>query len=136
MTHPNKYASDVLDYFYEEGDRDLIYFGDIIGEVSYDANDVKFAKTDEQRFMDACRLVRYLTDSHDFDVGTNLELHGEVMEYVPFIGGYEEFFAIASRLFSEKGIDDMELDFAGWLRKKKKGKPAPPATDDIAKLFG
>jgi len=40
-----QYAKTIVDYLYDEGDRDIIFFGFIIGVVSFDREDAPYEKS-------------------------------------------------------------------------------------------
>ncbi|RXZ36329.1 hypothetical protein D9O50_07255 [Oxalobacteraceae bacterium CAVE-383] len=131
----SEYAVDMLNYFYEEGDRDLIFFGQILGAVSYDDEDRLFDKTPEQRMTDAIKLVNYLISLGDFDVGRTIEQDG-TCTYSFYKNGFQEFCVAANEMFSKNGIDNINLHAEIWLKKIHVGLPAPTIPNDIVKLFG
>ncbi len=132
----NQYASDMLNYLYEEGDRDLIFFGQILGVVSYDENDNLFSKTSERRFNDAIKLVNYLISLGDFDIGRTLKQKDGTYINVIYNNGLSEFLLNANELFSKNGIDDMDLNSGIWLKKLHIGQSKSRIPNKITELFG
>ncbi|MGO7402874.1 hypothetical protein [Rhizobium ruizarguesonis] len=49
-----------MDYLYDEGDRDIIFFGFIIGVVSFDREDNPYEKSEADRFNHSLRLANFL----------------------------------------------------------------------------
>lgn len=131
----NQYASDMLKYLYEEGDRDLIFFGQILGVVSYDENDNLFRKTPERRLSDAIKLVNYLISLGDFDIGRTLKQKDGEYINVLYKNGLSEFLINANELFSKNGIDDIDLNSGIWLKKLHIGQSISRIPNEITELF-
>lgn len=51
------YVNDLLQYLYDEGERDLISFSQILGMVSYGEEDEFLGKSNDQRIEDALSVV-------------------------------------------------------------------------------
>lgn len=135
MTDP-QYAIDMLDYLYEEGDRDLIFFGQILGVVSYDRNDRLFDKTPERRIADAIKLVDYLISSGDFKAGQTQKQQDGSYTHIFFQNELHEFGMNANVMFSQNGIDDVDLNSGIWLKKVRIGQSVSAIPNEILALFG
>ncbi len=130
-----QYATDTLDYLYEDGTRDLIFFGQILGVVSYDNDDILFDKTNEERISDALKFARYLISLNDFDVGQMKKQLDDTLVYTPFSKGFEELYLTANNLFKKNGIDDSDLNLGIRLRKLNNHNPPSKIPHEIIKLF-
>lgn len=129
------YAMEMFDDLYGEGDRDIVFFGHILGMVTYDQDDVALGKRPAKRLEDAITLVSYLVSEKDFPIGCAQEgMNGEVF-YVPFERGLEGFKKCVTEIFEEKGIDHINL-FVGTYLQKTHLTPAPKSLPDfIVDLF-
>lgn len=131
----NSYAVDMMSYLYDEGDRDFILFGEILGMVSYDRDDQPFSKSDERRMFDALKLVDFLVQLGDFCVGHTQRRPDDSFVDNVYGQGFEGFRADASEIFFRDGIDGINLNSGLWLKKVKSGKPCPEIPAAIKGLF-
>ncbi|MEC4720259.1 hypothetical protein RY831_13940 [Noviherbaspirillum sp. CPCC 100848] len=134
MKNP-QYVIDMVDYLYEEGDRDLIFFGQILGVVSYDENDNPFDKTPEKRMSDAIKLANYLISSDDFCLGKTVKQQDETYQYRVYEEGFQKFCEDVTRAFSSNGIDDVDLNAGIWLKKLKIGQRRTAIPREIMEMF-
>lgn len=130
-----EYATTMLSHLYEEGDRDMIFFGQILGMVSYDNDDRLFSKTPEKRLDDAFKLVKYLIQSRDFHVGKTIKKCNETCSLISYGSGFEEFYVDAMKMFLHNGINDVDLNSALWLRKNHIGQPLPVISPVVFDFF-
>ena len=111
------YVNDLIDYFYEEGNRDLISFGQLIGIVTYDQDDISFGKTSIQRLEDALLLARFLVGTGDFECVVYRQNPDSTFYISPVIGGIEGLDFLTHKKLELGGIDDLELVSGFWLKK-------------------
>jgi hypothetical protein len=124
-----------LEYLYEDGDRDLIAFGQVLGEVTYDVNEVRYDKSEMDCFRDACDVVDFLAGSGDFEVLHVVDVAG-ARDYAPFANS-AEFRSHMAQLFENSGgTPSGDLSFAVWLKKRHVGWAPPRIPERIANLFG
>jgi hypothetical protein len=131
----SEYCQKMLQYIYGEGDVDIIFFGQIIGVVSYDENDFPFGKTPSKRFDDGIALVNYLVSIGDFFLGENRKIDGDGVIGEICSGGFQRFFEVANSFFLRGGIDDVDLNSGIWLKKAQVGKLPPQVPLEIDALF-
>lgn len=129
------YVNDLIDYFYEEGNRDLISFGQLIGIVSYDKNDISFGKTSIQRLEDALLLARFLVSTGDFECVSYRQNPDLTFEISPVIGGIEGLDCLAHKKLELGGIDDLELVSGFWLRKLSDDKISAAINSCVYDIF-
>lgn len=131
----NKYALEMIDSLFEEGDHDFIFFNQILDAVSFDENDLPVAKSIQQRTKDALKLVEYFISLGNFDVGCMERGQKDDLAYVPCAGGFDEFCKRAEHLISQNGLEDDYLNFGMRLRKLHQGALPPPITQEIESIF-
>jgi hypothetical protein len=131
----SQYAFDMLDYLYEEGDRDLIFFGQILGMVSYDRNDNLVDKSPEKRIADAIKLVEYLISDGGFEAGQTVKRQDGTFVYDLYQGGLREFCMHVNEMYAQYGIDGVDLNSAIWLKKSQPGRPESTVPPEIIELF-
>lgn len=129
------YAKTMVDYLYDEGDRDIIFFGYIIGIVSYDRKDIEYDKSEYTRFCHAIKLANFLVSRGDFRPGTSVRQADSGFCKTLYEGGFEEFRKNLEGLFDEGGIDNIDLVAGPWLIKNYIGQSAPAIPDSVAELF-
>jgi hypothetical protein len=132
----SSYAEEVIRDLYEEADRDWLSFDWILGYVTYDRDDRKFNKTDEQCFVDACAVVRHLFDSGDFSVG-QLVAGDKVntVKYVAFAQGYPYFFNQIRQRVEVDGLANPDYGHAYWLQKERRGSVPRALPREIVQIF-
>lgn len=132
---PVPYAIESINALYEEGERDCIFFGQLIGYVTYDSDDVSFEKCDQDRFYDAIELAKFLLSEDYFQVGhMQKEMSGD-LRFVSYSGGFEEFRQAAATLFSAEGIDSDYLTWGMQFIKIRTGICPPSIPDNVINLF-
>jgi hypothetical protein len=134
---PQQYAQETLSYFYEVGENDQVYFGQLLGAVSYDRHDRLLQKSSWHRLSDALHLLRFLIDSGDFLLWqSSTQTSGKLLQQ-PFAGRVNDFRRIAEALLVRGGIDDIDLNTGYWLRKIPVGQSQSSRTvpEDIVDLF-
>jgi hypothetical protein len=127
-------AIDTIEYIYEEGDIDLIFFGHIVSMISFDEDSNLLPKTPLRRLADGFKLVSFLVSSNDFYVAQTVGYPDGSYEDFRF-ASLDEFQEMASQLFREGGLDDIDFKVGSWVRKTKIGTPAPPIPPEIVDLF-
>ncbi|MBW9065402.1 hypothetical protein JNB71_19035 [Rhizobium herbae] len=126
-------ASIVIDYLYDEGRRDIILFGYILGLVTSDGENL-YQKTPEQRFSDATTLSNFLVSSGAFVAGkTTNDSNGEFKQYI--FEDFEDFIVLNKSNFEKGGIDDIDLITQTWLKKVTKKDIPEIIPEFIEKLF-
>jgi hypothetical protein len=131
-----EYAKTMVDHLYDEGDRDIIFFGFIIGVVSFDREDAPYDKSEADRFNHALRLASFLLSDGDFSPGKSIRQENGNFRKTLYEGGFEEFRQDLENLFGGGGIDNIDLLAGPWLVKNNIGKSAPSLSDSICELFG
>ena len=131
-----EYARTMVDYLYDEGDRDIIFFGFIIGVVSFDREDAPYEKSEADRFDHALRLASFLISEGDFSPGKSIRQENGKFRETLYEGGFEEFRHDVENLFGGGGIDNIDLVAGPWMVKNNIGKSAPSVPDCISQLFG
>lgn len=131
----SKYCQKMLQYIYNEGDIDIIFFGQIIGVVSFDENDLSFGKAPLKRLADGLALVNYLVSIGDFFLGENRRLAGGGIVCEICSDGFQRFSELANSFFLRGGIDDVDLNSGIWLKKNQVGKLPPRVPLEIDALF-
>lgn len=129
------YAKTMVDYLYDEGDRDIIFFGHILGIVSYNGKDIAYDKSESTRFCHAIRLTNFLVSGGEFRAGISVRQTDGSFRETLYKGGFEEFRKNLERLFDEGGIDNIDLIAGPWLIKNNIGRSAPAIPDSVAELF-
>ncbi|PDV86525.1 hypothetical protein CO652_20875 [Rhizobium sp. H4] len=125
----------MVDYLYDEGDRDIIFFGHILGIVSYDRKDIAYDKSESTRFCHGIKLANFLVSGGDFSPGISVRQTDGSFRKSLYTGGFEEFRKKLERLFDESGIDNIDLVAGPWLIKNYIGRSAPAIPDSVAELF-
>lgn len=128
-------AESLVDSLYEEGDRDILFLGQILGAVSYGPSDVPVDKPPQARFDDAMNAVRCMVSSGDFALGRTVVDYTENTPYKLVDGGFDEFLAIARARMSIGGIDDIDLNAGLWLQKMRPGAAVPSVRRELARHF-
>ncbi len=131
-----EYAKRMVDHLYDEGDRDIIFFGFIIGVVSFDREDAPLEKPEADRFSHALRLANFLISEGDFSPGKSICQENGEFRRTLYEGGFAEFRQDLDNLFGGGGIDNIDLVAGPWLVKNNLGKSAPSVPDCISQLFG
>lgn len=127
-------AKTVFDFIYNEGSRDVILFGYIIGLVSSGGDEKLNKKTPEQRFGDAIKLTRFLVSSGDFVVGkTTARFNRNFGENI--FEDFEDFVLLNKSNFEKGGIDDIDLITETWLKKITKNDVPEIIPEHIEKLL-
>lgn len=132
---PAEYAKIMIDHLYEEGERDLIFFSQLLDMVSYDFNDVSFGKKDGERVEHAIALASYLLSSACFEAGQTIRDAEGIIRYEVYSAGSNDFCEAVRSYFDHGGIADINLDYAIFLRKIVMGSMAPVLSSDITGLF-
>jgi hypothetical protein len=121
-----QYAGEMLDYLYNDGDIDIIFFGQILGVVSYDDEDKPFAKSKKQRLDDAIKLAVYLLESNDFSMGEMIKPKTGLSYFSPYTFEKRSPQTIFQEKFSNcEDIDDLNKTIEIVFKKNIKNKPAP-----------
>ncbi|RWX14332.1 hypothetical protein EHI42_17850 [Rhizobium hidalgonense] len=107
----------MVGHLYDEGDRDIIFFGFIIGAVSFDREDAPYEKSEADRFNHALRLANFLISEGDFSPGKSIRRENSKFRKTLYEGGFEEFRQDVENLFDGGGIDNMDLVAGPWLSK-------------------
>jgi len=129
------YAEKVIAYLYEEGEYDWIAFGQLVGYVASDENDVAFGKSDDEIFRDALSVGMYLIDSGDFFVGSLNSGHHPKGHLSPFQNGKGDFLRIAHQYYESEGLQALELIAGIWFEKTNHGKMTNEPTDALCRIF-
>jgi hypothetical protein len=133
MENSNAFIS--LCELYQDGDRDWLSLEQLLGEVTYDANEKRYSKSDAQRVKDMIVLLRYLCASGDFEVG----------ELAPGKDGKTKFIA-AEKTIDEvcegienatynHGLKNGEFLMGIWLRKLRPGKIPGALNKEVERIF-
>ncbi|MDI5929995.1 hypothetical protein QBK93_35940 [Rhizobium leguminosarum] len=110
-----EYAKIMIDYLYDEGDRYIIFFGDILGIVSYGREDTPFDKSPSARFFHAVKLAEFLVHKRDFSPGISVRQEDGGFRNTFYEGGFEKFCEDLNCRFNEGGIDNIDLIAGPWL---------------------
>ena len=129
------YVNDLIDYLYEEGNKDLISFGQLLGIVTYDQNDDSFGKKPIQRLEDALLLASFLVNSGDFDCVVYTKNPDSTFCLSSIADGVQGLAFLTRKRFELGGIDDLELVSGFWLRKLSFGNKRPTIGEDIYFIF-
>ncbi len=134
-----KYAIDVIQDMYSEGDRDYIFIENIIGLLAYDEFDEPSGLSDGEVFSRAMKLLRFLTESGDFEIlQASSEGDSRRVSHVPCKGSVLEVESLL-RDEAKKSTGSNFFNYKFVLRKTKKGIPFPDAPgipNEILKLWG
>lgn len=132
----DEYAKNMIDYIYEEGERDYIFFGQLLGMVSYDFDDISLRKNDSERIGDAISLASYLIFSGGFNSGRTINCREGFFEYKFFLDGIDGLKREVILKFKQNGIDDIDLNYGIWLRKTNLGQEREGnLPDEVINLF-
>jgi len=127
-----QYSTDMIDYLYEDGDRDYVLFGQIISIVSYDREDHPFNKTDKQILIDSINLTKYLVSTGDFNIGKTIKTSDNNFSYI--ILNMDDFIKQVEQEFKKSGVKG-EIHYVFWLKKLNKNKRTLDIPDSIRNLF-
>ncbi|EJJ31135.1 hypothetical protein [Rhizobium sp. CF142] len=130
-----QYAKDVVDDIYDEGDRDIIFFGHILSFVTYDKDDKPYDKSPDEVYNDAKELSKFLISNGDFSPGLSVRQPDGSFKNVLFEGGFDEFNTYLNNVLSEGGIDCIDLIAGPWLMKNNIGESAPIVPGYVADIF-
>jgi hypothetical protein len=129
------YPLEMFDYLYSEAEYDIIFFGQLIGVVSYDCNDIPCKKNNIECFCDALKLAEYLVTLTDYAIGRTMVNEDESVSAILFKNGFQEFNAVATEIYTEYGIDSTALKVELWLQKIKGRQPPKVLPGEILSLF-
>ena len=128
------YPQIIVNELYEEGDRDLLFFGFIAGPVNYDLDDNSYGKPDEIWFEDVIKLICYLVETGYFSAGRMLETDCGV-KFVPYENGFSEFEADARQCMHDSGLHGDALSIGLTIKKVHLRKVAPLIPESIRRLL-
>lgn len=131
-----EYAFNVIKDIYDEGDRDYIFMENIIGLIAYDEFDDPRGMSDDEVFIDAMKVICFLTKFGDFEMFRASNKKG--VEEISHELCEGDAFKIESLLRDEarKTGKSNFFDYQFVLKKTKKGKIPPEIPQEISELWG
>jgi len=131
-------ATELIEDIYREGDIDIIFFGQLLCDVSGKQVDIgeaiSYCKLPEQRVADAIRLVDFLVARGDFYIQRSHRHEDGMFSYLPFRSGMPEFEAFVWQQFANEGVDGIGLIWTTSIVKILPGRRPPDIPDHIAAL--
>ena len=126
------YAKRVIYNIFDEGDRDLIFIGQLIGHAEYDENDLPRGRDREEILQAAASLAYFLKRDDVFALfEMSRDAAGDLSETL-LEAGQEDFLQI---LRAADKFDPMNVGFSFILKKQKPGKGPLSIPNEILKII-
>lgn len=109
---------DIINFIYEEGEIDFVFMAQIMGYMTYDANDRRIERSTERRLSSALQLVEYLVDLGDFYAGRSITTSNGRVIYDSLEGRFPEFLSELNEVIYSVGLESIEFNYGFWIKKK------------------